>query len=65
MKESTITASAVVGLCVYETVAITSRRIPTVSKLCRSHRAVEAVLLAILLAHLHYKIDRAIEEVNR
>jgi hypothetical protein len=51
--------TAVVALCAYEAVAVTSRRVPTVSMLCRRHRWAEAVLLAILLAHLHARIADA------
>lgn len=45
--------AAVVAICAYETVAITSSRLPTLSTLCRRRRAVEVALLALLLAHLH------------
>lgn len=48
--------TAVVALCAYETVAITSRRLPTVSALCRRRRWVEAALLAVLITHLHHKL---------
>jgi hypothetical protein len=48
--------TAVVGICLYEAAAITSRRVPTVSMLCRHHRWAEAVLLAVLLAHLHTRL---------
>lgn len=46
----------VAGLCVYETVAIMTGRLPMVSQLCRRHRWVEAGLLAVLLTHLHYRL---------
>jgi hypothetical protein len=54
---SPATRTAVVALCAYEAVAVTSRRIPTVSMLCRRHRWTEALLLAVLIAHLHAKHD--------
>lgn len=44
---------ALVVLCTYEAAAVTSRRLPTLSQLCRRRRWVEAALLAVLLAHLH------------
>lgn len=50
--------TAVVALALYETAAITTRRLPTVSQLCRRRRWVEAALLAVLLVHLHLQ-DRA------
>jgi len=46
--------TAVVALCAYETAAIVTGRVPTVSSLCRKRRWVEAVLLAVLLTHLHH-----------
>ena len=46
----------VIGLCLYETAAIASRRLPTVSALCRRRRWVEAALLAVLIAHLHHNL---------
>lgn len=45
--------AAVVVLCEYESDAITAGLFPTVSQLCRRHRWIEAVLLAVLLWHLH------------
>lgn len=48
--------TAVVGLCVYETASLTTGRFPPVSALCRRHRWVEALLLAVLLAHLHARL---------
>lgn len=47
--------SGVVVLCAYEMAALTSRRLPTVSALCREHRWLEAAMLAVLLAHLHHQ----------
>lgn len=52
------TAAAVIGLCVYETAAMLTGRVPTVSALCRKYRLVEAALLAVLLAHLHYEAEQ-------
>lgn len=48
--------AAVVALCAWETAAIATGRLPTVSALCRRRRCVEAALLAVLLAHLHATI---------
>ena len=45
-----------VTLMRYEDEAITNKNVPTVSSLCRARRPVEAVLLAILLAHLHIEV---------
>lgn len=45
--------TALVGLCLWETTAVTTGLLPTVSQLCRRCRWVEAGLLALLLAHLH------------
>jgi len=49
--------TAVVGLALYEVAAITTRRLPTVSQLCRRRRWVEVALLAVLLTHLHVQAD--------
>jgi hypothetical protein len=46
--------AAVVALCAYETAAVVTGRMPTVSAMCRRRRWVEAALLAVLLAHLHH-----------
>ena len=53
--------SAVVAICAYETAAITTGLVPTVSALCRRRRWVEAALLAVLLAHLHHRIGELVE----
>jgi hypothetical protein len=50
--------AALVLLCSYEAAAVTSRRLPTVSMLCRRCRWVEAALLAVLLAHLHVQAEK-------
>lgn len=42
--------------CAYELAALASRhRIPTITDLCRRHRAAEMLLLGILVVHLHRK----------
>lgn len=41
------------ALCAYEAAAVTTRRTPTVSSLCRRCRWVEAGLAVVLLLHLH------------
>jgi len=41
------------ALCAYEAAAVTTRRVPTISALCRGNRWVEAGLLGFLLLHLH------------
>lgn len=46
----------VTALCVYEALALTTRRVPPLSALCRRNRWVEALLLAVLLAHLHHAV---------
>jgi hypothetical protein len=51
--------TAVVALCCYEAAAVTSRRIPTVSMLCRRHRWTEVLLPAVLLTHLHARLSAA------
>lgn len=40
--------------CCYELAALATGRVPTISSLCRRHRAAEAVLIAALLTHLHH-----------
>lgn len=39
--------------CAYEVIAITSDRVPTITRLCREHRWAEAILFAGLVTHLH------------
>jgi hypothetical protein len=51
-----VSGGLVVGLAVYETVALTTGKLPTVSTLCRRNRLVEAGLLAVLLTHLHWVV---------
>jgi hypothetical protein len=41
--------------CGYEVFALTTRRVPTISKICRCHRSVEAALLAALIIHFHHQ----------
>lgn len=41
------------GACAYEVYALVSGRVPTLSKLCRRHRAFEAFLLGTLVIHFH------------
>jgi hypothetical protein len=53
--------SAVVAICAYETAAIITGHVPTVSALCRRRRWVEAALLAVLLAHLHMRLEELVE----
>lgn len=58
----------VIAICVYETVAMLTGRVPTVSALCRRYRLVEAALLVILLTHLHQerkREDELVKEVVR
>lgn len=45
--------SVVALACTYEVAAITTGRAPTLSWICRHHRAFEAVLLAVLILHFH------------
>lgn len=45
--------SFVVALCVYEAVAITTGRVPTISGLCRRRRALEAAFVAAWIVHIH------------
>lgn len=61
-KFDQVAGIGVVGLCVYETVAMVTGR-PTVSALCRRYRVCEVALLVVLLTHLHYKRKREDELV--
>jgi hypothetical protein len=45
----------VIGLCTYEMTALITKKLPTISKICRKHRWVEAAFLAWLIVHLHRK----------
>jgi hypothetical protein len=45
----------VAAACAYEVYALASRRVPTISRLCRRHRALEVLLLAALIIHFHYR----------
>lgn len=45
--------SAISALCAYEIVAIGTGKVPTISALCRKHRALEALFFAWLVVHLH------------
>ena len=52
----------VVGLvCIYEAVAIFSRRIPTVSALCAEHRILAAPVLIGLAIHL---LSQEVKEIS-
>ncbi len=51
-------AAATAILCAYETVALTSGRLPSLSSLCRQHRWLEAGLLAALIVHFHHEASR-------
>ncbi len=44
---------AVATLCTFEVVAITTRRLPTLSQLTRRHPGIGIVLLAGLAAHFY------------
>lgn len=44
---------AVLVLCAYETAAIVSGRVPTVTALSRRYRAVEVALIAAFIADVH------------
>lgn len=45
--------AAVAAVCTYEVMALATRRMPTVSRICRQHRWVEGVILAGLVVHFH------------
>ena len=40
--------------CAYEVVALVTRRVPTLTSICREHRWAEGLLLTWLVFHLHY-----------
>ena len=47
-------AQAVIGFaCAYEMTAILSKKVPTITMLCRQHRWLEASFLSWLIIHLH------------
>jgi hypothetical protein len=54
MPEMTVRTLIGAG-CAYEVFALTTRRTPTLSKMCRNHRWFEAALLIVLVAHFHWK----------
>jgi hypothetical protein len=54
VMENDTTVKAIVAIaCAYEIAAITTGRVPTLSWVCRHHRAFEAVLIAVLILHFH------------
>lgn len=56
--------SAVALVCGYETLAILSRRLPTVSKLCARKPALIPAILGGLAVHLVYPVLRVRVEVK-
>jgi hypothetical protein len=52
-------AIALIGLCLYEPYALITGK-PTLSALCREHRAAEVALLTLFIAHIHVRV-KAIE----
>lgn len=60
MAEERCLRAALAGLCAYEVFALASGRVPTISRLCRRHRMLEAVLLGALIAlggHTSVRLD--------
>lgn len=39
--------------CAYEVFALSTRKVPTLSKFCRTHRWFEVTLLVALIVHFH------------
>jgi hypothetical protein len=46
----------VAGACAYEIFALTTRKAPTISVLCRRHHWFEALVLGALVVHLHSEL---------
>lgn len=58
--------SAIVAACGYEILAITTKKIPTISMICRKYRVAEVAFLAWLIVHFHKKTeDQIIAEVKK
>jgi hypothetical protein len=53
----------VAAACAYEVYALASRRVPTLSRLCRRHRAFEALLFLVLVVHFHLRERASAEPV--
>lgn len=49
-------ALGLIGLCIYEPIALVTGKVPTVSDMCRRHRALEAAFVALWFTHIHFKI---------
>lgn len=54
MTEKSVRA-AIAAACAYEIYALMTRRVPTVSRLCRRHRSLEAALLIATVVHFHWE----------
>lgn len=51
-----IATKVAVGVaCSYEVAAITSKKVPTISQMCKKHRWLEVVIVGLLVIHLHRK----------
>lgn len=54
-RDSYVVVRVVIGFaCAYESFALATKRAPTLSHLCRTHRWIEGLLLAWLVLHFHY-----------
>jgi hypothetical protein len=61
-----IAQAAISTACAYEIAAIITKKVPTISYLCRKHRWAEVLLLSWLMVHLHRRReDLLIEETRR
>lgn len=49
-------AIGLIGLCIYEPVALLTGKLPTVSDMCRRHRALEAAFVTLWLTHIHVRV---------
>jgi hypothetical protein len=57
--------AGVSACCAYEIFAISTRRIPTISHVCRKHRWIEAGMTVAWLTHIHlekYRQEKLIME---
>ena len=65
-RKRAIVQSAISAACAYEIAAIVTKKVPTISLLCRRYRWAEVLLLSWLIVHLHRKReDLFIEEMRR
>jgi hypothetical protein len=51
--------------CAYEIVALTTRKVPTISDLCRRHRMVQVAMTVAWLAHVHLEKQKLQSDMNR